>query len=103
MRKLLLSGPQGQHKAKAVLDLGGAATVRVQWRRHRDELMSSTPMGKRPWGFWMIEQGLSHQPAGDAGELRAIKNLGLYRSDAEREFVQKRAAELRSHWHRRVA
>ena len=48
----------------------------------------------------MIEQGLSHQPAGEAGELRAIKNLGLYRSDAEREFVQKRAAELRSHWHR---
>ena len=57
----------------------------------------------RPWGFWMIEQGLSHQPAGEAGELRAIKNLGLYGSDAEREFVQKRAAELRSHWHRRVA
>ena len=51
----------------------------------------------------MIEQGLSHQPAGEAGELRAIKNLGLYRSDAEREFVEKRAAELRSHWHRRVA
>ena len=64
-------------------------------------------MGKRPWGYWMIEQGLSHQPQGERGELRLIKQLDLYRDDAEKEFVQKRlaviTAELRSHWHRRVA
>ena len=36
------------------------------------------------------------------GELRLIKQLDLYRDDAEKEFVQKRlaviTAELRSHW-----
>ena len=52
---------------------------------------------------WFVQ----HQPAGEAGELRLIKQLDLYRDDAEREFVQKRlaviTAELRSHWHRRVA
>jgi hypothetical protein len=107
MREFLLHGPQGQKKAKALLDLGGAAHVRVQWRRHRDELMSSTPMGKRPWAYWMIERGLSHLPAGERGELRLIRQFDLYRDDAEREFVQKRlaviTATLRSHWHRRVA
>ncbi len=50
---------------------------------------------------------MQHQPAGEAGELRLIKQFDLYRDDAEREFVQKRlaviTAELRSHWHRRVA
>jgi hypothetical protein len=90
-----------------MLAFGEAATVRVQWRRHRDELMSSTPMGKRPWAFWMIERGLSHQPQGERGELRLIRQFDLYRDDAEKEFVQKRlaeiTAELRSHFHRRVA
>ena len=42
MRAFLVNGPHGQKKAKALLDLGGAAHVRVQWRRHREELMSST-------------------------------------------------------------
>ena len=87
--------------------LGGAATVRVQWKRHRQELLDACPMGWRCWGFWQIEMGLLHQPAGEAGELRLIKQLDLYRDEAEREFVQKRlaviTAELRSHWHSRVA
>ena len=69
--------------------------------------MAATPMGKRPWGYWLIEQGLKHHPAGEAGELRLDQQLDLYRDDAEREFVQKRlaviTAELRSHWHSRVA
>jgi hypothetical protein len=90
-----------------MLDLGGAAHVRVQWRRHRDELMGSMPMGKRPWAFWMIEQGLAHLPQGERGELRAIRALGCYRDDAEAAYVRRRlaeiTAELRSHWHRRVA
>jgi hypothetical protein len=107
MREFFLKGPQGQKKDKALLAFGGAATVRVQWRRHRDELMSSTPMGKRPWGYWMIEQGLSHHPMGERGELRLIKQLDLYRDEAERRYVLERlaviTAELRSHFHRRVA
>ena len=107
LRDFLLYGPQGQHKAKAVLDNGGAAHVRVQWRRHRAELMAAAPMGKRPWDYWMIEQGLEHLPQGERGQLRLIRDLDLYRDDAEKEFVQKRlaeiTAELRSHFHRRVA
>ena len=107
MRAFLVSGPQGQKEAQALLAFGGAATVRVQWRRHRDELMNSTPPGRRCWAYWMIERGLSHQPAGERGELRLIKQLDLYRDDAEREFVRKRLAVIsaeRSHyWHSRVA
>jgi hypothetical protein len=107
LRDFLLNGPHGQKKAQAVLAFGGAAHVRVQWRRHRDELMATMPPGKRPWAFWMIERGLSHQPAGERGELRLIRQFDLYRSDSEKEFVRKRlaeiTAELRSHFHRRVA
>ena len=50
-------------------------------------------MGRRPWAFWMIERGLSHQPPGEAGQLRLIKQLDLYRDDAEKEFVRKRLAD----------
>jgi hypothetical protein len=107
LRAFLVNGPHPQKKAKALLDLCGSAHVRVQWRRHQDELMNSTPPGRRCWAFWMIELGLSHQPAGERGELRLIRQLEIYRDDAEKEFVQKRLAEitadLRSHWHRRVA
>ena len=101
MREFLLNGPQGQKKAKALLATGGAAHVRVQWRRYRDELMNSTPMGKRCWAFWMIEKGLAHLPAGERGELKLIREVDLYRDDAEREHVHRRlseiAAEQRSH------
>ena len=104
MREFFLKGPQGQKKDKALLAFGGAAHVRVQWRRHRDELMSSTP---RPWGYWMIERGLGHLPQGERGELRLIKQFDLYRDEAERRYVLERlaviTAELRSHFHRRVA
>ena len=89
-----------------MLDLGGAAHVRVQWRRHRDELMGSMPMGKRPWAFWMIEQGLAHLPQGERGELRAIRALVLPRRRRGSLCAAPLAeitAELRSHWHRRVA
>ena len=108
LREFLVSGPhKKQRKAQAMLAFGGAATVRVAWRRHRQELLDACPMGKRPWAFWMIEQGLSHLPHGERGQLRAIRALQAYRDDAEREFVLKRlaviTAELRSHFHRRVA
>ena len=108
LRAFLVSGPHPKKKkAKALLDLGGSAHVRVEWRRHRQELLDACPMGKRPWAFWMIEQGLSHQPQGERGELRLIRQFDLYRDDAEKEFVRKRlaiiTAELRSHFHRRVA
>ena len=70
MRAFLLHGPSSKRDRDTIRH-GGAATVLVQWRRHRDELMAAaTPMGRRPWGYWLIEQGLKHQPAGEAGELR---------------------------------
>ena len=47
-------------------------------------------LGRRCWAFWMIEQGLKHQPSGERGELKLIKQLDLYRDDAEKEFVQRR-------------
>ena len=109
MRAFLVSGPhpKKKKKAKVLLDLGGSAHVRVEWRRHRQELLDACPMGKRPWAFWMIERGLAHYPAGEAGELRAIRTLQCYRDEAERRYVLERlaviTAKLRSHWHRRVA
>jgi hypothetical protein len=84
----------------------GSAVVRAAWGRHKAELIAACKPGTRPWAFWRIQLGIP-KPAGEAGELRLIKQLDLYRDDAEREFVQKRlaliTAELRSHWHRRVA
>ena len=75
--------------------------------KHRVELIASCKLGHRPWAYWLIEQGLEQRPAGEAGELRMIRKLDLDRDADEKEFVQKRlaviTAELRSHWHRRVA
>ena len=76
--------------------------------------MASTfiPVGALGDDFICIKQRdyLMHGPPPHErkrGELRLIKQLDLYRDDAEKEFVQKRlaviTAELRSHWHRRVA
>ena len=85
----------------------GPCQIITAWRKHRDELMAACPMGKRPYAFWMVERRLNQRPAGEAGELRLIKQLDLYRDAAEKEFVQKRLAvitgELRSRWHCRVA
>ena len=63
-----------------------------RWRRHRQELLDACPPGKPPYGYWMVEKRLKQRPAGEAGELRLIKQLDLYRDHAEREFVQKRLA-----------
>ena len=76
--------------------------------------MASTfiPVGALGDDFICIKQRdyLMHGPPPHErkrGELRLIKQLDLYRDDAEKEFVQKRlaviTAELRSHFHRRVA
>ena len=104
-REMLLHGPSGWGKKQDVVKVfGGPCQIITAWRRHRAELMAATPMGKRPYAFWMVESRLKQRPAGEAGELRLIKQLDLYNSAAEREFVQKRlaviTAELRSHWHR---
>lgn len=99
MRALLLDGPTPGNRD--LLRYGGAATVRVAWGKHRDELMAALPLGRRPYGFWMIEKRLKQRPAGELGELRAIRTLGLYRSDAERRYVLKRIGEIMETMHAR--
>ena len=44
--------------------------------------------------FWMVERRLNQRPAGEAGELRLIKQLDLYRDDAEKDFVLKGLLEI---------
>ena len=74
--------------------MAGAGTV--------PNLCAACPPGRRPYGYWMVERRLNQRPAGEAGELRLIRQLDLYRDAAKKEFVQKRlaviTAELRSHF-----
>lgn len=68
----------------------------VAWRRHRAELLEACPPGRRPWGFWMVERRLRQHPAGEIGQLRAIRDLEIYRSEEEMEFVLRRLEELKA-------
>ena len=92
LREVLLHGPRNGFRD--VLRYGGAAHVRVQWRRHREELMAACPPGRRPWGYWMVERRLKTRPAGELGELRVIRSQELWRDDGERELVLRRLSEL---------
>ena len=94
-RELLLDGPHGWGKKQDVVKaFNGPAALIVAWRRYRDELMAACPMGKRPYAFWMVERRLAQRPAGEAGELRAIRTLGCYRDAEEQEFVHRRLREI---------
>ena len=46
-----------------------------------------------PWALWRFQLG-GPKPAGEAGELRAIKKLGLCRDESERLYVERRLGEL---------
>ena len=92
LRSLLLNGPWGPSHYDP-LRYGGAAVVRAAWGRHRAELIAACKPGTRPWALWRIELGIP-KPAGEAGQLRAIPHLGLYRDDAERAYVT--GASMRS-------
>jgi hypothetical protein len=83
------------------LRFGGPATVRVQWMKHRVELIASCKLGHRPWAYWLIEKRLKQRPAGEAGELRAIRTLQAYRDDTERKLVHRRLAEITEEMHAR--
>ena len=91
LRELLLNGSDGHPpKQQTIIRLGGAATLLVQWRRHRQELLDACPAGRRPWGFWAIEKRLKVVPRDDIGQARAIRTLQLYRDDAEKAIVHRR-------------
>jgi hypothetical protein len=94
LRRLLVDGPDSNDKRNGLLRFGGTATVRVQWRKHRAELMSSCEAGHRPWAFWMLDCGRRYRPPGEVGELKAIRDLDAYRSDSERRYVLKRLSEI---------
>lgn len=66
----------------------------VAWRRHRAELLEACPPGRRPWGFWMVERRLRQHPAGEIGQLRAIRDLEIYRDEAEKAYVLERLGEI---------
>ena len=106
LRSLLLNGPGPSHYDP--LRNGGSAVVRVAWGRHKAELIAACKPGSRPWAFWRFQLGIL-KPAGEAGELRAIKRLELYRDESERLYVERRLEELvrlqrtRRQPHRRVA
>ena len=95
LRAFLLHGPSScSNRERDTLRHGGAATVLVQWRRHREELLDDCAPGRRPWGYWMLERRFRQRPAGELGELRAISQLCLYRDAAEVEYVERRMREL---------
>ena len=56
MRKLLLHGPGRPPSHANLLKYGGSATLLVQWRKHRQELLDACPIGSRPWAFFAIER-----------------------------------------------
>jgi hypothetical protein len=91
LRSLLLNGPGQSHYDP--LKYGGSAVIRAAWGRHKAELIAACKPGSRPWAFWRFQLGIP-TPAGEAGELRAIKNLGLYRDDAEKAYVLERLGEI---------
>jgi hypothetical protein len=94
-RELLLDGPHGWGKKQDVVKaFNGPAALIVAWRRHRAELMAAAPMGKRPYAYWMVERRLNQRPAGEAGELRAIRQFELYRDAEEKAYVEQRLAEI---------
>ena len=91
LRSLLLNGPGPSHYDP--VRYGGSAVVHAAWGRHKAELIAACKPGSRPWAFWRIELGIL-KPAGEAGELRAIKKLELYRDGDERAYVDRRLEEI---------
>jgi hypothetical protein len=95
MHSLLMDGCRpGASTKVAVLRLGGAATLLVQWKRHREELLAACPAGRRPWAFWAIEKRFRVIPRSDVDQARAIRTLGIYRDDREKAIVHRRLDEV---------
>ena len=85
LREVLLHGLRNGYRD--IVRYGGPATLIVQWRRHRQELL-------RPFFFWHHEMKLAQKPAGEHAELKLILEHGLARSEDEARFVERRLAEI---------
>jgi hypothetical protein len=69
--------------------------LRTVWELDRDELMRSTPVGARPWAFWVFDVDEERPPASEhgAGTVR-LAGLGLLERD-ELAALEERANEAR--------
>ena len=101
MRELLLHGPGRPPSHANLLKYGGSATLLVQWRKHRQELLDACPIGSRPWAFFAIERRFRVVPRLEADQLRAIRTLGCYRDEAEAAYVRRRLGEMNEEMHAR--
>jgi hypothetical protein len=90
LHELLLNGPTNAQKHNGFVKFGGICTLRVLWRKHREELLKACGPGRRPWGFRYLEKHLRQLPSGEAGELRQIRTMQCYTDDKEREIVHRR-------------
>jgi hypothetical protein len=77
-RELLLNGPGvNGHRHDLIKAFDGSASLWVAWRRHRQELLDLCPHGRRPYGYWLVEETLPFVPRDEAAQLRAISRRGL--------------------------
>jgi hypothetical protein len=88
-RAFLVDGPKFSNSAgRDVRRLfGGAASVIVSWRRHRQELLDASPPGVRPWCYWRLERRLKCVPRCPTEQARIIRTLGIFRDERERRVV----------------
>jgi hypothetical protein len=86
----LVQGPNVRRHRKA---FEGPCQAVVAWRKHRADLLEASPLGRRPWYFWVHEMKLKQKP-GEHAELKLILELGLARGEDEARFVDLRLAEL---------
>ena len=81
-RELLLNGPGvNGHRHDLVKAFDGSASLWVAWRRHRQELLDLCPHGRRPYGYWLVEERLPFVPRDETAQLRAIRAADCYRSE----------------------
>ena len=71
LRTLLLEGPGPNNPPSKlnVVKYGGSAVILCAWRRHRQELLDSCPIGFRCWAYWALEVGLKPTPLGEVAQL----------------------------------
>jgi hypothetical protein len=64
------------------------AEAKRDWRKFRPQLMAAcTDWTRRPWAFWVFEQGMDDAPSGgDQGAI--ILERGLCRNKTERKFLE---------------